>query len=126
MTDFKLLEEKSTVKNQRWFFLGNLNSWEYPLLEIVLTESKEELTNDWVPHFQIDIDTNHSFDKLSSLTTKYLSTDFISWELDIPNYGIVLTMGSLGSINGTKIYLGLGTNLRDTKMHRNELLTEVN
>jgi len=125
LSDLRLLEEESTVKNQRWFFIGNLNRWENPLFEIVLTESKEALTNDWIPHFQIDIDTNHSFDELSSLTTKYLSTDFISWKLDIPNYGVVLAMGSLGSINGTKIYLGLGTNLRDTKMHRHEILREI-
>ncbi|MFO8052655.1 MAG: hypothetical protein R6U54_01670 [Candidatus Omnitrophota bacterium] len=123
--NFKLFEEKSGMNNQRWFFLGNLNSWEYPLFEIVLTESKESLINEWIPHFQIDIDTAQSFEELESLTTKYLNADFFGWKLDVPNYGIVLAMGKLGNINGTKIYLGMGTKLRDTKFHRNKLLIEV-
>lgn len=124
-TGLKLFEEKSGMDKQRWFFLGNSNSWEYPLFEIVLTESKKSLINEWIPHFQIDIDTNHSFNELNNLTTKYLRADFFGWKLDIPNYGVVLAMGSLGNINGTKIYLGLGTKLRDTKFHRNKLLLEV-
>lgn len=122
---FKLYEEKSGMTNQRWFFLGNLKSWEYPLFEIVLTESRSPLINEWIPHFQIDIDTNQSYEELENMTTKYLKADFFSWKLDIPNYGIVLAMGKLGNINGTKIYLGMGTKLRDTKFHRNKLLKEV-
>lgn len=124
-SDFKLYEEKSGMTNQRWFFFGNLKSWEYPLFEIVLTENKSHLRNEWIPHFQIDIDTAQSFEELESLTTKYLNADFFGWKLDIPNYGIVLAMGKLGNINGTKIYLGMGTKLRDTKFHRNKLLIEV-
>lgn len=124
-TNFKLYEETSDNSTQRWFFIGNLENWEYPLFELVLNERKEPLLNEWIPHFQIDIDTNQSIDELKELTTNYVRPDFFGWELNIPNYGVVLAMGQLGKIDGTKIYLGMGTNLRDTKMHRNELLVEV-
>ena len=53
-------------------------------------------------------------------------SDFIQWKLDIPNYGVVLEMGMLGSVRGTKIYLGVSTNLRNTKyLSRIYFLLEV-
>jgi len=30
----------------------------------------------------------------------------------VPGYGVVLSMGFLGNFQGTKVMLGLGTNLR--------------
>lgn len=124
-TDFKLFEEKSNINGQRWFFLGNPENWRDPLFEIALTESKEPLRNKWIPHFQIDIDTDKSFEELRNLSEKFFGADIFDWKLDIYNYGIVLTMCQLGNICGTKVYLGLGTKLRNTKSHRKELLTAI-
>ncbi len=124
-TNFKLYEEPADSASQRWFFIGNLESWENPLFEIVLTESKTPLCTEWIPHFQIDLDTRLNIEELEFLTKNHLKEDFIGWKLDIPNYGVVLTMGELSNINGTKICLGLGTDKRDTKLHREKILRLV-
>jgi hypothetical protein len=124
-TSFKLYEEPNDSTNQRWFFVGNLENWENPLFEIVLTESEAKFCTKWIPHFQIDLDTNLSIKELESLTDKYFKNNFFDWKLDIPNYGVVMAMGELSNINGTKIFLGLGTNIRGTKKHREEILKLV-
>lgn len=111
-TTLKLFEEKSDTKNNRWFFIGNLDNKNNPLFEIVLTESRISVCNTWVPHFQIDFDTSLSYQNIADATKFLLDKKFIRWKYDIPNRGIVLTMGILGKINGVKIALGIGTNLR--------------
>lgn len=122
---FKIYEEDSGDPNQRWFFIGSRKEWEYPLFELVMTKSSKSFINQWIPHFQIDIDTNLDLKGLERLTSKHLKDNFFNWKLDIPNYGVVLAMGKLANINNTKIYLGLGTKLRDTKLQRTKLLKEV-
>ncbi len=124
-TNFKLYEESSGFTHQRWFFIGSLESWENPLFEIVLTESQSPLCTKWTPHFQIDLDTKLHIEELEFLTNKHLKEGFIDWKLDVPNYGVVLGMGQLSNIYGTKVYLGLGTGKRNTKFHREEILKLV-
>jgi len=124
-TKFKIYEEESGFSNQRWFFICNLDSQESPIFELVLTKKIDASLREWVPHFQIDIDTSQSIEELRGLTAKFIKPEFFDWELDFPDWGVVLGMGKLGNINGTKICLGLGTNLRDTKKHREEILKKV-
>lgn len=124
-THFKLYEEPAESASQKWYFVGNLDNWENPLFEIVLSESKTPLCTEWVPHFQIDLDSGLKFEELKILTEKYLKKDFIDWVLDIPNYGVVLAMGKLSNIDETKIYLSVSTDKRDTKFHREEILKLV-
>lgn len=119
-----LYEEASQTIGQRWLFLGNRKSWEDPMLEIVLSQSTR--THDlWNPHFQIDLDTNLPIKDLDGLINKTLGREFISWELDIPNIGVVLAMGILGDVNGTKIALSLGTSQRNTQYLRTKILKEI-
>ena len=120
-----LYEEFSGNPNNRWFFLRSNEEWKMPMIEIVLNQSNKYYEDVWIPHFQIDIDTSLDYKELVVLTNKYLKQDFFSWNMNIPNYGVVLGMGLLGTINNTKIYLGLGTNLRNTKYHREVMLKEV-
>jgi len=124
-SDLKVYEEFSGNPKNRWFFLRSDPKWTVPLIEIVLNQSKNYYEDEWMPHFQIDIDTSLDYKELIFLTNKFLKHDFFSWNMNIPNYGVVLGMGLLGTINNTKIYLGLGTNLRNTKYHREVSLKEV-
>ena len=57
-------------------FIGNLESWENPLFEIVLTESKTPLCTEWIPHFQIDLDTRLNIEELEFLTKESLERRF--------------------------------------------------
>lgn len=123
-TSFHLYEEKSDDINTRWLFIGDKDDWQSPLFEIVLT-TKYVAENQWRPHFQIDIDTSLEQGELEENLSKCFGKDFIQWKLDIPNYGVVLEMGMLGSVSGSKIYLGVGTKIRDTKYHREKGLALV-
>ena len=122
-SDYKLYEEPADNDFQKWLFIGNVNSWKAPLFEVVL--NKGDKVTEWLPHFQIDIDTSLSFDELKDKTQSHFRSDFFKWQLDVPDYGIVLGMGSLGSVNKTKLYLGIGTKIRDTKFHRQNILKQV-
>jgi len=124
-TSLSLYEEPSGDPKAKWLFVGNTDSWESPLFEIVLTSETNTPENLWRPHFQIDIDTNLEQQKLEKYLMDCFGSDFIQWKLDIPNYGVVLEMGMLGSVRGTKIYLGVSTNLRNTKYHREKILQKL-
>lgn len=119
-----LYEEESGMANERWFFLGNRENWECPMFEIVMSKSNQ--THDyWKPQFQIDFDTSLSIEELKQLTNKFLRPEFLVWELDVPEVGVVCAMGVVGDINGTKISLGLGTALRNTRFFREKILKEI-
>jgi hypothetical protein len=107
-----LYEESSDDLNARWLFVGDITDLQTQLFEIVLTKDQTNPENNWRPHFQIDIDTDLDEESLDKLLTKYFGPKFIQWKLSFPNYGTVLSMGMLGCVKGTKIYLGTGTCLR--------------
>ncbi len=113
-----LYQEPAESKYERWFFIGDRTQWEEPLFEVVMSESRQHYTNEWVPHFQIDLDTNLSIEQLQTMTDKHLGKEFFKWLFDIPDYGVVLGTGRLADIYGTKVYLALGTRLRGTEWHR--------
>ena len=119
---FKLFQEKSDSEHNQWYFIGNRSSWRSPLFELVLAESSP--FDEWTPHFQIDLDTTLDSEILEQKLKSVFGTGF-DWSLSFPNYGTVLGMKILGSINGTKICLGLGTSKRGTEYHRKEVLQEV-
>jgi hypothetical protein len=121
-----LFEEKSGSKISKWLFIGDTENWENPLFELVLNSKITPSLKAWIPHFQIDLDTNLSTEELETLVQKHFGYKFFSWKLNIPNYGVVLAMGMLEEINGMKVYLGLGTNLRNTKYHRENILKLLN
>jgi len=55
------------------------------------------LYKDWLPAFQVDIDTSLTMNELEDLTDQhFLEKDFGKWKLDIPDYGVVLAMAILG------------------------------
>lgn len=124
-SNFKLYEEKSWIKRQKWLFIGNLSYWDVSLFEIVVSERKSATQNFWQPHFQIDLDINLEYEELKKITERNFGKDFIKFKLDIPNYGVVFYIGRLGIIQGTKICLGIGTKKRITEWHRKRALKEI-
>ncbi|MDO8658235.1 MAG: hypothetical protein Q7K55_05830 [Candidatus Levybacteria bacterium] len=122
--DFKLYKEESG-NNDRWLFIGDLTIWDSPLFEIVLSKGDKGDMNFWAPHFQIDIDTKMTIEEIRKVCNKYLGKGFIKWEMNIPDYGVVLAMGILDNINGKKIALGLGTTIRQVDYHRKEILKVI-
>lgn len=120
--DIKLYEEESVFENDRWFFIGNTENWEEPQFEMVMVYGEKD---PWTPHFQIDIDTNLTFEILEKHIQQHFGFDAILWKMKIKNVGVVLTLVKIARIEGLKIYLFVGTNLRDTKYFRKQLLQEI-
>ncbi|MFZ6035173.1 MAG: hypothetical protein ACOYUB_03425 [Patescibacteria group bacterium] len=107
---FDLVEEDSGDKlNNRWFFIKP-NDKNLPKIELILYSSNKY--NDFYPQFQMDIDTDMTYEELKNTTSQIIGQDFFFWTYDVPNYGVVMAMGKIGKIKGVNILLGLGTNLR--------------
>lgn len=107
---FDLVEEDSGDKtNNRWFFIKP-NDKNLPKIELILYSSDKY--KDFCPQFQIDIDTDMTYDQLKNTTSQIIGPDFFFWTYDVPNYGVVMAMGKIGKMKGVNILLGLGTNLR--------------
>lgn len=115
-TKYGIYEEDSGFSRQRWFFIADGGNWELPLFEIVLNEPP--VIHEWVPHFQIDLDTDLDFKALTDYADSYLGNNFFKWKLDVPPYGVVLAMGFLANIQNTKICLGVGTKTRGVEYKR--------
>lgn len=124
-TRIPLHREISDSPDSTWLFLGDTAHWQQPLFEIVLNNIQPDDTPQFPPHFQIDLDTTLTIKEIKAVTHQFLGPDFVSWQLDIPDYGTVLAMGSLGKIGNTEILLGLGTDKRGTEFHRKEGLKPI-
>ena len=122
---FKIYEEELKDLAERCFFIGDTLRWEAPLFEVTLLENKSYSSDYWRPHFQIDLDTNLDFETLRKTAKTHFGPDFFKYTINIPNHGIVFGIGRLGSVQGVKICLGVGTRLRITEYHRKVLLKEV-
>ena len=123
-SNFKLYEEQSINEFVKWYFIADLSDCEPPIFEIVLTKSKKLFLDDWNPHFHIDIDTNLSPDELKELVKSVFGTEF-DWVFDTPDWGFVMGMKLLGSVGGTKIWIGVSTKIRNVKYHRENLLKDI-
>lgn len=109
--DFELVEENSgDPKNNRWFFIKHKIDRSVTKVELVWYFSQKY--QDYFPQFQLDIDTNLPFASILEITDNLFGKNFFFWKYDVPNYGVVMAMGKLGQIDGVKILLGVGTNLR--------------
>lgn len=120
----KLYSEESNAKKTKWLFIGDNNHKKIvPMFEVVLFErkSKPKKPTLWIPHFQIDYDTKLDYSELVKLSEKHFGKNIFTWKLDIPQYGVVLAMGSIGKIDGVSIMLGIGTVLRDSVYHRKQM-----
>lgn len=120
---YNLYEEGNNYKKSRWLFTGDngVNPIK-TMFEIVLFETKSKTPTKWKPHFQIDYDTNSSYEDIIKLSHKHFGKNIFTWKIDIKDYGVVLTMGEVCKIGDVKIHLGIGTKLRDTYYQRSQFL----
>ncbi|MFA5136068.1 MAG: hypothetical protein WC489_01610 [Patescibacteria group bacterium] len=110
--DFELLEESSGDEaNNRWFFIKHKTDPSVPKIELVLYLT-DKYKGFYCPQFQIDIDTDLSYEAIRQITDEVLGKDFFFWKYDIAGYGVVMAMAKIGQIDGVHILVGIGTNLR--------------
>lgn len=124
-TKWHLFEEESKDSSD-WFFLGDNNNWQDPLIEFVPTEmTNDEWRDYWLPHFQIDIDTNLSGEEIEQLVNSIFKGKVYPYRLLVVNGYICIIRARLGSVSGINIELDLGTAGRGTQYHREKLLKQI-
>lgn len=120
-----LYEESSDTKSTRWLFIGNADNPNEPMFELVLNQRAKPTLSSWTPHIQIDIDTELSYDDLMIIVRKHFGNSWVKWSIDVKDWGIPLVVGRLCSINGLKVYLGIGTNKRGREWHRKQGMQQI-
>lgn len=124
ITNGSLYEENSGI-NARWLFTGNVSSPEMPLFELVLKKAVKPTLSSWTPHLQLDFDTSLNIRELEERILENLGVNWVKWRMESLVYGTPLIMGRMYSVDGLKIYIGIGTTDRDRDWHRKIGLTKV-
>ena len=106
-----------------WLFIGKTIKWYDPLVEFVLIEKTNDKWKDyWLPHFQIDIDTNLVVDDIESVIKDVFSEKIKPYRMIVVNNYVCVLRIRLGIINGININLDIGTEGRMPRYHREKLL----
>ena len=108
-----------------WLFLGNVENWETPMIEMLPIET----TNDawatyWLPHIQIDIDTNMTEQAIRTLVKTIFGKSVIPYSISIDGT-VYIVRNRLGSIDGVNIMLDLATSSRKVRYHRQHILKKI-
>lgn len=106
-------------ESMEWIFLKDPDI-HTPMFEFVLP--KDVKKQDEPPHFQIDLDTDLSQVELVKKVEAQYWRWFFNWSLDIPEaWWVVLNMGTLDDTEWFHLRLGLGTNIRNRRAHRDSM-----
>lgn len=119
VNEIPVWQEQAAEDNEEWFYLGENKDWKQPFFRVVLGD---ETLDPWLPNLALDLDTDLPYEKVKGVLEKWFGEGVIGWQLDIPNYGTVVAIGKIGGENETKLAIGLGTNLRNTRGHRESFL----
>jgi hypothetical protein len=125
-TNFLLYEEPSN-DNGLWLFIGNTSNWEDPLLELLPVEdTTDKWVNYWLPHFQIDIDTNLDHSEIERVITETFNSVVKPFRITIID-GVVYTVRArLGIVDGINIDLDIATKSRNVQYSRSNILKKLN
>ncbi len=110
---FDLFQEPSTDQGT-WLFLGDLTKITSPFIEILLNEGNtgDKWEKYWLPHIQIDIDTNLSANEIYKILRNYTTNPNIPYSIKIDGICYIQRF-RLGTIDGVNFYLDLSTKNRD-------------
>ncbi len=123
-TKFHLYEETSN-DNGLWLFIGDVDQWEKPLIELLPVEKTDDRWVEyWLPHTQIDIDTTLAGEEIERLIGSVFGKEIKPYPIVIDGITYIIR-NHLGSIEGVNIFLDLATNLRNVKLHRQKDLIKI-
>jgi len=123
--NLSLYEEESQY-DSTWFFAGKTSKWYDPLVEFVLIKKTDDKWKDyWLPHFQIDIDTNLVVDDIESIITNVFDGKIKPYRAVVVNNYVCIVRARLGVIDGININLDIGTEGRMPRYHREKLIKEI-
>lgn len=125
-TNLNLYEEPSNDKGL-WLFVGDTTKWDDPLLELLPVEdTTDEWVNYWLPHFQIDIDTNLDHGINENLVIETFTGNIKPIRITVID-GVTYTIRiRLGIVDGVNIDLDIATNARNVEYARKHILQKLN
>lgn len=119
-TPFHLYEEQSNDDGV-WLFVGNVEKWKEPVLELIPVEKTQgPHAQYWLPHIQIDIDTTLEADAIKEIVKSIYGDAIEPYSISIDGVTYIVR-NRLGAINGVNIFLDLATNKRDVRYTRQHL-----
>ena len=120
------LYEEDSSDETRWYFIGNIkNDWQIPLIEYLLLEQTDDAWKDyWLPHVQIDIDTNLSDKEIEKELKVFFGNHIKPFKVTI-NGIIYIVRLRLGVVDGININLDFATRERRVQYHRQNLLKVI-
>lgn len=120
------LYEEESRDNFMWLYVGETTKWYDPLVEFVPVEKVNDKWKDyWLPHFQIDIDTNLVVDDIESIIVDVFNEKVKPYRLVVVNNYVCVSRARLGIISGINIDLDIGTEGRMSRYHREKLLKKL-
>lgn len=117
--------EEPSNDRARWLFVGDLTSWSDPLIEFLpIEQSNEPWIEYWLPHVQIDIDTELTANEIQGYIKYFFKNEITPYNIVIDGTTYIVRC-RLGSTEGVNINLDLATIKRDVKYHRENVLREI-
>lgn len=109
-----------------WLFVGDTKNWEDPLLELLPVEDTSDKWIDyWLPHIQIDLDTNLNADSIEKLSKEFFREEVKPFRVTVIDNIVYTVRLRLGTLQGVNIDLDLATNSRQVEYVRKEILKRV-
>ncbi len=122
---FKLYEEPSNDEG-KWYFIGNTDNWEAPMIEMIpIEKTNDQWSGYWLPHIQIDIDTNLTEGEIEKLVKSAFGKSVTPFPISIDGV-VYIIRNRLGIVDGVNIMLDIATNSRNVKHARQNILKTVN
>jgi hypothetical protein len=102
-----------------WYFVGELSSWDNPVLELIpIGETGDQWKDYWLPHIQVDVDTSLSAEELKEIINRIFRGQPKPIETVNINGRVFVVRIRLGLVAGINIDLDFATNLRNTQKTR--------
>lgn len=117
--------EMTSTDLAKWYFVGDRDNWKDPMIELLpaLPNNTPDLPY-WMPHVQIDMETNCSAAQISEMIRKIFGdTRKPQFQID-PGSGVYAVRLWLGTVSGVNIMLDIGTNIVDLRWVRVHMLYE--
>jgi len=117
--------EEPSIDDGLWLFVGDINQLYDPLIELVLIEKTNDQWQDyWLPHIQIDINTNLTADEISLKISSIYGKNIKPYMIIINGITYIVRC-RLGIINGININLDLATNSRNVEYLRKNVWKSI-
>lgn len=123
-SNVNLYQEESNDEGL-WFFIGNIDNWENPVIELFpIGTTNDRYVDYWLPHIQIDVDTKLTAEEIKTTIKLIFGKKITPIPIEIEGITYIIK-NRLGVIGGVNIFLDLATNSRNVQYSRQRLWKKI-